>query len=324
MDTEQEFRKMQKKAKAADVTGTGMQLLGIVLMVQGFLGILMDATDDTVTMKTALFLLAAFLLMVGGYALGKVVRKGYEKNFREYVVNRAAAGLFEEYEFMQDWGFPGKELKEKGLIRLSYLYNSKDLLRGQYHDVGFSRADFSSNQKLFPGVRVKGNWTVFTFQKPFEADLQVSCGFMKNESRIKRGSLVSKNEPRHIITTGDSEFDNEFTCSGQDSEEALTLLTPSVRMKLLSLRYMKRMSFVIGWVDRELHFIVFNGKETATPPARGKLDLGKEIHDTKEELGIICEIIDDMMMSRSIYADYVISEMENLKQTEAVEGTVKQ
>ena len=50
----------------------------------------------------------------------------------------------------------------------------------------------------------------------------------------------------------------------------------------------------------------------------------EEIEKTKKDFGIICEIIDDMMMSRSIYADYVMSEMENLKQTEAVEGTVKQ
>ena len=58
--------------------------------------------------------------------------------------------------------------------------------------------------------------------------------------------------------------------------------------------------------------IVINGTDTAPAPAKGKLDLGQALHQTQEELRVICEIIDDMMMSRSIFADYVMAEMGNV------------
>ena len=312
MTTEQELEKRRKTARLGRYGGTVLQLAGIVLMMLGILYLFFDFADWDLKAKTCLVLAAAVFAMIGGYLLANHTKKKYEKEYKTYVIGRAALGLFDEYEFLPEWGFPKKEVKSKGLIRIKYGYRSDTLLKGQYHDVGFARADFSMRQNRISDMRVKGYWTIFTFPKPFKSDLQVSCGFMQQESGIRQGLFVPKKERRHIITTGNEEFDREFTCSGQDTEEALSLLTPAVRRKLLSMRYMRRNAFVMGWVNQELHMIVINGTDTAPAPAKGKLDLGQALHQTQEELRVICEIIDDMMMSRSIFADYVMAEMGNV------------
>lgn len=312
MTTEQELEKRRKTARLGRYGGTVLQLAGIVLMMLGLLYLFFDFADWDLKARTCLVLAAAVIAMIGGYLLENRTQKKYEKEYKTYVIGRAALGLFDDYEFLPEWGFPKKEVKSKGLIRIKYGYRSDTLLKGQYHDVGFARADFSMRQNRISDMRVKGYWTIFTFPKPFKSDLQVSCGFMQQESGIRQGLLVPKKERRHIITTGNEEFDREFTCSGQDTEEALSLLTPAVRRKLLSMRYMRRNAFVMGWVNQELHMIVINGTDTAPAPNKGKLDLGQALHQTQEELRVICEIIDDMMMSRSIFADYVMAEMENV------------
>ena len=315
MITEQEFRKMQKKTDICTKTGTALQLLGISLFAWGFIGILWDLpSPEGLSAKTAAFLIFAFIFCIGGYLLEKTTRKKYNRSYKNNVMNRVASELFDEHEFHIDRGFSAGELRDKGLITVPLRFRSDDLIKGLYHDVGFMRADFALRKTMLNiSMSTKGNWTVFTFPKPFTTDLQVSCGFMKTESRIRTGALTSKEKKRHILLTGDEEFDREFTCSCQNDEEALSLLTPGVRKKLLAMRYLRRVSFVMGWVDGELHLVVINGMDTAAPPVRKDASLETELGRIKEDLSVICEIIDELIMSRSIFADYVMAELEKIK-----------
>ena len=75
--------------------------------------------------------------------------------------------------------------------------------------------------------------------------------------------------------------------------------------KLLNFHERTGYSFVIGWVDQNIHLIVENGIDTAAPGEGKELAFGPAIEKTKNDFNIICEIIDEMMMSRSIFSDYV-------------------
>lgn len=247
--------------------------------------------------------------------------KEFNKDYKKIIVGTAAADLFETFAFYPDLGFNQRELEKKGLLNLGLDFGSDDLITGEYHDVQFVRADIELGYKN----RFKGNWTIFSFNKPFKTELQVSCGSLTDQSNLKTGIFISDSERRTRFITGNEQFDQQFACSAQDLNEAATLLTPSVMTKLLRFRKRTGYSFVIGWVKNNIHLIIQTDRNIVSElKPSGKIYDEEEIEKTKKDFGIICEIIDDMMMSRSIYADYVMSEMENLKQTEAVERTVRQ
>ncbi|MCR5467171.1 MAG: DUF3137 domain-containing protein [Lachnospiraceae bacterium] len=239
--------------------------------------------------------------------------KDFAREYKKHVVEHAASELFETYSYQPGEGFDKEVLEEKGLLKIKDGFKSNDMLSGTYHDVNFIRADIEMQKEFMTGEVLKGNWTMFSFQKPFHSDLQVTCGDLKKHSKINRGLFTSKDKKRHVFTTGNEAFDDEFVCSAQDEEEARTLLTPTVMSKLLSFHDRTGYSFVIGWVDQNIHLIVENGIDTAAPGAGKELAIGPAIEKTKNDFSIICEIIDEMMMSRSIFADYVMAELEKEK-----------
>ena len=238
--------------------------------------------------------------------------KEFTREYKKHIVEKAASELFDEYSYRPGEGFDKEVLEEKGLLKIKDGFKSNDMLSGTYHDVSFIRADIEM-QKDFTGDVFKGNWTMFSFQKPFHSDLQVTCGDLKKHSKINRGLFTSKDKKRQVFTTGNEAFDEEFVCSAQDEEEARTLLTPTVMSKLLSFHERTGYPFVIGWVDQNIHLIVENGIDTAAPGEGKELAFGPAIEKTKYDFNIICEIIDEMMMSRSIFADYVMAELEKSK-----------
>lgn len=261
-----------------------------------------------------LFLLLGIIGMT--FSIMALCTKGKEfaREYKKHVVEKAASELFETYSYQPGEGFDKEVLEEKGLLKIKDGFKSNDMLSGTYHDVNFIRADIEM-QKDFTGEVFKGNWTMFSFQKPFHSDLQVTCGDLKKHSKINRGLFTSKDKKRQVFTTGNEAFDEEFVCSAQDEEEARTLLTPTVMSKLLNFHERTGYSFVIGWVDQNIHLIVENGIDTAAPGEGKELAFGPAIEKTKNDFNIICEIIDEMIMSRSIFSDYV-TELLSAEQNE--------
>ena len=307
----EEIRELEQKAKLWERRmriGAGI-CLALLPMLAGFF----KGEEDFLGAVFGLCFVASAVFIGISSIFRDRYLKEFNKDYKKIIVGTAAADLFDTFAFYPDLGFNQGELEKKGLLNLGIDFGSDDLITGEYHDVQFVRADIELGYKN----RFKGNWTIFSFNKPFKSDLQVSCGSMADQSNIRTGIFTSGSERRTRFVTGDERFDSVFSCSAQDLNEAATLLTPSVKTKLLRFQKRTGYSFVIGWVDNNIHLIIQTGRNVVTElKPGGKIYDEKEIEKTKKDFGIICEIIDDMMMSRSIFADYVMMELDKIKEEE--------
>ncbi len=253
-----------------------------------------------------------FLLTIS-VMLGTVIwmthtREKYTEKVKTYIVETAAEGMFDSFRYQPGSGFFLDDLHEARMMLMKEL-RSDDLMTGEYNDISFRRADvFVPSSTL--GMELvqddfNGSWTVFKFPKEFSHDLQVTSWDLRPHSRVGRGFFTPHYRERHLFKTGDEAFDEVFICSAQDEVEAMTLLTPTVRKRMVRIYWDSRLPMIFGWKDNELHFITKNAIAPSGIKLSPEPDLDSMVKETKKSLFSIRRVIEELIMSRSIFSDYV-------------------
>jgi hypothetical protein len=131
---------------------------------------------------------------------------------------------------------------------------------------------------------------------------------MFDQSQVNRSFFTKKSKKRHLFTTGDPEFDSIFACSGQNEQEAMTLLTPAIRKRLIRLYRDVNLPMIIGWKDNMLHFIVQNAYVPFGYELNRTIDYKTEIAEMRKKLLLTRRVVDELIMSRSIFSEYALEE----------------
>ncbi|MBO6064835.1 MAG: DUF3137 domain-containing protein [Lachnospiraceae bacterium] len=257
-----------------------------------------------------LFLLT-ISVMLGTVIWMTYTREKYTEKVKTYIVETAAEGMFDSFRYQPGSGFFLDDLHEARMMLMKEL-RSDDLMTGEYNDISFRRADvFVPSSTL--GMELvqddfNGSWTVFKFPKEFSHDLQVTSWDLSPHSRVNRGFFTPHYRERHLFKTGDEAFDEVFICSAQDETEAMTLLTPTVRKRMVRIYWDSRLPMIFGWKDNELHFITKNAIAPSGIKLSPEPDLDSMVKETKKSLFSIRRVIEELIMSRSIFSEYALEQ----------------
>ncbi|MCR5467168.1 MAG: DUF3137 domain-containing protein [Lachnospiraceae bacterium] len=229
------------------------------------------------------------------------------KPCRRLVVENAMSSLFEKCSFYPDRGLKGEALMEKEVVEIPRDFGSNCLLTGEYHDIQFVRADINLPSAIMSGEKnFRGSWTIFSFPKAFQTDLVVYSRSYIWNTEGKSVLPLSPKRPKTPFQTGNDEFDNFFVCMSQNPPQAIKMLSPMVMKRLFELRRKTGVRFIIGWIGNNIHLIWESGKGICDQPRYfHEFSFSESCTETAKDLSTICEIIDNVIMSRSIYADYI-------------------
>lgn len=272
-----------------------------------------------------------FLLTIS-VMLGTVIwmthtREKYTEKVKTYIVETAAEGMFDSFRYQPRSGFFLDDLHKARMMLMKEL-RSDDLMTGEYNDISFRRADvFVPSSTL--GMELvqddfNGSWTVFKFPKEFSHDLQVTSWDLRPHSRVGRGFFTPHYRERHLFKTGDEAFDEVFICSAQDEAEAMTLLTPTVRKRMVRIYWDSRLPMIFGWKDNELHFITKNAIAPSGIKLSPEPDLDSMVKETKKSLFSIRRVIEELIMSRSIFSEYALEQYRETGDIQNEEGYRRQ
>lgn len=254
--------------------------------------------------------LIAFYIMTAAtfYAWVRVPRELY-REYKTYLVNSAADGLFDEYQYFPDGCFDREVLEETNLLDLEgKKFESNDFFEGTYQGVRFARADIEIYNGL-PGQFKKqyfGNWNVFSFSKASPRKIWISTRKLFTHSRLRTEYIQFSNNGENGITTGDDYFDSLFFCGCEDEQAARELLTPQL-MKILRGFYNKNgYPFIVAWVDGRLHVIVEDKKDTVHPSVDMDVNPVLEIEKAREDLKFVCDIVDELVIGDKVFSEYAM------------------
>lgn len=273
-----------------------------------------------------LFLLT-ISVMLGTVIWMTYTREKYTEKVKTYIVETAAEGMFDSFRYQPGSGFFLDDLHEARMMLMKEL-RSDDLMTGEYNDISFRRADvFVPSSTL--GMELvqddfNGSWTVFKFPKEFSHDLQVTSWDLSPHSRVNRGFFTPHYRERHLFKTGDEAFDEVFICSAQDETEAMTLLTPTVRKRMVRIYWDSRLPMIFGWKDNELHFITKNAIAPSGIKLSPEPDLDSMVKETKKSLFSIRRVIEELIMSRSIFSEYALEQYRETGNMQNEEGYRRQ
>ncbi len=277
----------------------------LVAGVLAFIGLV--AGFATITTRSGWFFL--LLLVPSGlmFLMFYFARKTYREMYKSVVVNKAAEGMFDSYSYKYDSGFESNEIRDAGLMTMGNRYNSEDMVEGFYKGVSFRRADLYIAQHVQTGkssytiVYLRGEWLMFTYNKNFVSDVQVTTRNFNYANKKKSRLFNRADERRHTFETESKEFNREFTCTCQEESEAFYLLTPRVMQMLLLLKSEFDCPFMVGFVKNRLHFAINSGKNTMEPPVLSEPNLTAEVEKARRELKIICNIVDTLDLDRRLF-----------------------
>lgn len=266
-------------------------------------------------------------VMLGTVIWMTYTREKYTEKVKTYIVETAAEGMFDSFRYQPGSGFFLDDLHEARMMLMKEL-RSDDLMTGEYNDISFRRADvFVPSSTL--GMELvqddfNGSWTVFKFPKEFSHDLQVTSWDLRPHSRVGRGFFTPHYRERHLFKTGDEAFDEVFICSAQDEAEAMTLLTPTVRKRMVRIYWDSRLPMIFGWKDNELHFITKNAIAPSGIKLSPEPDLDSMVKETKKSLFSIRRVIEELIMSRSIFSEYALEQYRETGDMQNEEGYRRQ
>ena len=233
--------------------------------------------------------------------------KDYKAGYKSVVVNRAAEGMFDSYEYHPEKGYDKDEITATGLMSMGNIYRSEDTIEGSYKGVSFRRADayiaqmYSTGKSCYIIEFLNGTWLTFTYNKRFSSDLQIRTSGFKF-ANTKTGRLFnSEDERRHTFETENMEFNKLFDCTCQNDSEAFYLLTPRLMQMLMLLKDEFNCEFMLGFVQNRLHFAINSGKNNMEPPVFSSTSLEYEVEKVRKELKIITNIVDTLAIDEKIF-----------------------
>ena len=302
----------------------GIWIFLVIVTVLGLTVFLADRMGDEGFPAIMLLWILGALSVTGlGMAIHNL-KGDYSEEIKCYLVETAAEGMFDSFSYRPEEGFLVDDLSNADMMKIRAC-KTDDMMVGEYNDVTFVHGDVTINAESESlGEPFYGTWTVYSFLKPFTSDLQVTTAEMLSHSRVNRTFFTKKDEKRHLFLTGDTEFDDLFACSGQDEQEAMTLLTPAVRKRLIRIYQDTGLPMIIGWKDKELHFITGNALAPFGYEPEATLDYEAMLAETRRKLYLIRRVIEELIMSRSVFSEYALEEYSMPVDTEHEEGLRRQ
>ena len=261
------------------------------------------------------------ILLIG--ILMKYLPRRFYKAYKAAIAKEAAAGLFDEFTYLQKTGFDPEVLKETGLMNLyGKRFYSDDYYEGIYQDIRFARADIEVRGKLGGWVKGKfiGNWNVFTFPEKIPGDLWITTYKPCNEGRDLHEYFRYRDEDSVLLTTENATFDEIFLCSCKNKEDAFSILTPQLMRKLLGFYEKTGYPFAVAWIDNRLHVIVEDKKDTVHPGRQMDGNPLKEIERAKNDLRFVCDIVDEIIMGNRIFSEFALMGNAIEEQTDPILG----
>ncbi|MBR5667935.1 MAG: DUF3137 domain-containing protein [Lachnospiraceae bacterium] len=308
MRTEEDIKLIQKRAKRRNIIYWGW-IVALIIAGACITGALNDALEWDRAFPWIMVLWVLFTMVILGLGVALFdLSSSFSKDIKKYLVETASDGMFDSFSYNPDEGFSVDVLDKADMMRGVYSCSTDDMMRGEYNDVKFCRGDVSINTGSTVSSTFHGSWTLYSFMKPFISDLQVTTQEMVAHSRVNRTIFTRKEEKRHLFKTGDPEFDSIFVCSGQDEQEAMTLLTPTVRKRLIRLYQDTGLPMIVGWKDNELHFITGNALAPYGYRIHSKMDLEAMVADTRRKLYLTRRVIEELIMSRSVFSEYALEQ----------------
>jgi hypothetical protein len=303
---------MEDSIKQLEYLRTKIERLLIVVIASaigvGFFSLILFASIGMVQM------IVIFPLLIGigsGFLLGKLT--GYFDAYKEYKHGFKAA--FVEVPFRDSFtqvtydgakGFDQEIIGATGIMTMGNRYYSNDYVQGYYKDVRFERADIKIQQHVSTGktsytvTYLHGRWLILEFNKSFHSDLQIIHRDFPS-SQKKNSIFTNEEERRHRIELEDMEFNELFRILCQDDHEAYYILTPHFMQVLKNLYATLDGSFMLGFVNHQLHIAIHNNKDAMEPKLFDNYDLGLIKEEVQKEIDVIIDIIDGLSLDRDIY-----------------------
>ena len=304
--TLEEIRELQKTTRTARRMAALATVCWALIGSTYGLHLLMQAGGLS---ENYVFVIIFFALLTAGVVSYIKTPKQFYREYKTYLVNSAADGLFDEYQYFPDGCFDREVLEETNLLDLEgKKFESNDFFEGTYQGVRFARADIEIYNDL-PGKFKKqyfGNWNVFSFSKASPRKIWISTRKLFTHSRLRTEYIQFSNNGENGITTGDDYFDSLFFCGCEDEQAARELLTPQL-MKILCGFYNKNgYPFIVAWVDGRLHVIVEDKKDTVHPSVTMDVNPVLEIEKAREDLKFVCDIVDELVIGDKVFSEYAM------------------
>lgn len=289
-----------------EVKQNSVRLFAIVNTVLSIVAVIVGLYRLVNTGNPAVLLLAPIPVGILWWIYSRRL-KDYKAGYKNVVVNRAAEGLFDSFQYCPEKGYSKEEIIATGLMAMGNIYKSEDTLEGSYKGVAFRRADtyiaqmYSTGKSCYVVEFLRGTWLTFTYNKEFLSDLQIRTKGFRYANEKKSKLLNTADERRHSFETENMEFNKAFECSCQSDSEAFYLLTPQLIQMLLLLRDEFGCDFMLGFVDNRLHFAINSGNNNMEPPVLFGTSMEYEVETVRRELKIITNIVDTLAIDRKIF-----------------------
>ncbi len=305
--TIEELKEFQEKSlyKKRCLSG-GACIIGFLALLLMYLTLNKMGSDGALIFT--LLLVAGTSSIIGCFLAEIKLNRAFTRLVKEYIVEAAAEGMFDSFSYDPDSGFSKSAIDDADMAWTYENILSDDMMIGEFNDVKFYRGDVQLINYPLGEKTAYCSWTMYSFPKPFTYDLQLTTEGMFDQSQVNRSFFTKKSKKRHLFTTGDPEFDSIFACSGQNEQEAMTLLTPAIRKRLIRLYRDVNLPMIIGWKDNTLHFIVQNAYVPFGYELNRTIDYKAEIAEMRKKLLLTRRVVDELIMSRSIFSEYALEE----------------
>lgn len=257
------------------------------------------------------FILSIVMGIGSGYLLGLItgffrLSKEFKTQFKTTFVEIPLRNTFTDVYYDGAKGIDESVIEKTGIMTMGNRYSSNDYVRGYYKDVKFERSDvkiqqhYSNGKTSYTVTYLHGRWLIFEFNKDFHFDLQITCHDFPY-SQKKNTFFTEAEERRHRITLEDIEFNENFDVFCQDEHEAYYILTPQFMSVIKNMKSTMDGSFMLGFIDNQLHIAIHNEKDAMEPKLFDNIDLNLIKEEVQGEIKLIISIIDNLGLDRDIY-----------------------
>ena len=154
----------------------------------------------------------------------------YQTLYKELFVKTALEEVFPGCSYDANAGIERDELRKTGMVYTGDVYNSEDLVTGEYHGMRFRQADVSIQDRdtdedghTTYETLFMGRWAIFDIKKEFNFKLAVvGKGFAV--ANMRNNDKIHKFKPVRLES---AEFHQRFKVYAQDGFEAFYLLDPA-------------------------------------------------------------------------------------------------
>lgn len=261
--------------------------------------VIQELIDRSGTVKGAeiaflfLALILWFLIVVAYFFISASQDKLAVDAAKELYLQTVAEDLFEEFHCSYENGITEEEYDRMGFLSFDFEgVESEDLCYGICHGVAFRMADVVS--KGNKGKQYfKGQWIEFV-QSKTNCDLLIYPNSFDGSVRKKTSVFTAKGERRYPITTGDVEFDQQFTCLSHEKEGALGVLNPLMRRRIRHLNQEYDGQFLLAFVENNVYVLLNSKKDMLAISLTTSETEESIIQKFKEDLSVVPKLVDEL------------------------------